>query len=190
MQKTPAHTDYTAPSLPVAAIRWLRAELRAARPVFLFFFCGFMLVLLIVKLALAQYAIEVTTVSRSLIGALVAAKVTLILDETALAHAFSRLPRIVPIAVKSVVYGLGVLLLGFAERLFDAYRHSPSFAAALSHAARQASLLRLLSVVLGITVVFIAYFIINEVSERMGPGALHELLFKAPPPAVTSRSRA
>ena len=178
--KTTAQTDSTAHNSLGATARWLAKEARAARPVFLFFFCGFMLVLLIVKLALAQYAIEVSALSRALIGALVAAKVTLILDETGLARGFARYPRIVPIAVKSIVYGLAVLVLGLAERLFDAYRHSPALGAAVARVAREATLLRLLSVVLGTTLVFAAYFVSREISDRMGPGELQALLFKAP----------
>lgn len=173
-QESPAHNPL------VASARWLAKEARAARPVFLFFFCGFILVLLIVKLALAQYAIEVSALSRALLGALAAAKVTLILDETGLARGFARYPRIVPITVKSLVYGVAVLGLGLAERLLDAYRHSPALGAALARVAGEATLLRLLSVVLGTTLVFAVYFVIHEISDRMGPGELQALLLKAP----------
>ncbi len=56
-----------------AGWNWLRAEARATRPIFLFFVTGFLLVLLIVKLALAQYSISVNALSRALLGAALAA---------------------------------------------------------------------------------------------------------------------
>ena len=62
---------------------------------------GFLLVLLIVKLALADYSIEVSTVSRALIGVLVAAKVVLIFD---------RMPISRYISFDSTVTGFATLL--------------------------------------------------------------------------------
>src|SRR5450755_1082906 len=67
----------------VAAIgRFLRREFIAAWPVFLFFLIGFLLLLAIIKLALANFSIEITALSKAVVGALLAAKASLILDET------------------------------------------------------------------------------------------------------------
>ena len=66
----------------IAAIgRFLRREFVAAWPVFLFFLIGFLLVLAIIKLALATFSIEMTALSKAVVGALLAAKASLILDE-------------------------------------------------------------------------------------------------------------
>lgn len=83
------------------ALKWLRAEVRATRPIFLFFLSGFLLVLLIIKLALAQYSISVNALSRALLGAVLAAKVVLIFEHTPIARPFSRLPRIVAIVFRA-----------------------------------------------------------------------------------------
>ena len=66
--------------------KFLRREFAAAFPVFLFFVVGFLLLLLLIKLALANFSIEMTALSKAVIGALFAAKAVLILDETPLAH--------------------------------------------------------------------------------------------------------
>jgi len=60
--------------------KWFGREFRAARPVFLFFLIGFMLLLSIIKLALANFSIEVVAFSRAVVGALFAAKAVLIPD--------------------------------------------------------------------------------------------------------------
>jgi hypothetical protein len=52
-----------------AAWEWTRNEARRTRPVFLFFLAGFLLVMLIVKLSLAQYSIPVSALSRAPLGA-------------------------------------------------------------------------------------------------------------------------
>ena len=60
---------------------FLRREFVAAWPVFLFFLVGFLLLLLLIKLALANFSIEVTALPKAVVGALFAAKAALILDE-------------------------------------------------------------------------------------------------------------
>src|SRR5713101_6952584 len=158
--------------------KWLRAELRATRPIFLFFLTGFLLVLLIVKLALAQYSISVNALSRALLGAALAAKVVLILENTPLSHPFGQLPRILAIVFKSLVYGAGVILLGFLERLLDAERHSPTILIGLQTAIASLNLHQLLSIALGVTIVFALYFTFAEISEFMGESMLGEFLLK------------
>jgi len=65
----------------IAAVgRFLRREFVAAWPVFLFFLTGFLLLLLLVKLALAQFSIEMRPLSNAFVGALIAAKAALVLD--------------------------------------------------------------------------------------------------------------
>ena len=66
--------------------KFLRRESVAAWPVFLFFLIGFLLLLLLVKLVLANFSIEMTALPKAVIGALLAAKAALILDGTPLAR--------------------------------------------------------------------------------------------------------
>ena len=103
----------------IAAVgRFLRREFVAAWPVFLFFLTGFLLLLLLVKLALAQFSIEMRPLSNAFVGALIAAKAALVLDETPLARSLEWYRRIVAVAVKTVFYGLLSLLLGYLERFW------------------------------------------------------------------------
>ena len=160
------------------ALKWLRAEVRATRPIFLFFLSGFLLVLLIIKLALAQYSISVNALSRALLGAVLAAKVVLIFEHTPIARPFSRLPRIVAIVFKSLIYGAGVILLGFLERILDAQRHAPTILLGLHIAVASLNLNRLLSIALGVAIVFAVYFTFSEISEFMGEDALRVFLLR------------
>jgi len=54
--------------------KFLRHEFVAAWPVFLFFVVGFLVLLLLMKLALANRSIEMTALSKAVIAALLAAK--------------------------------------------------------------------------------------------------------------------
>ena len=55
-----------------ASGKWLHREFVAARPVFIFFLVAFLLQLLIIKLAVAQFSIPITAFSRAVVGALLA----------------------------------------------------------------------------------------------------------------------
>ena len=157
---------------------WLRREVHALWPVFLFFLIGFLLALLIVKLALAEYSISINALSRALLGALLAAKVVLLLESTPVARAFQELPPIVPIVFKSLIYGAGVIVLGLLERILDALRHSATILLALQNAVASLNLDWLLSLALLITLVFGVYFTFGEINEFMGEDLLRGFLLK------------
>ena len=74
-----------------AAGKWLYREFVSIWPVFLFFFVAFLLQLLIIKLAVQRFSIPLTAFSTAIVGALLAAKAVLILDETPLARKLERL---------------------------------------------------------------------------------------------------
>jgi hypothetical protein len=160
--------------------KFLRREFSAAFPVFLFFVVGFLLLLLFIKLALANFSIEMTALSKAVIGALFAAKAVLILDETPLAHRLEHYRRIVAVGVKTFFYGAITLLLGYLERFLDALRRVHSFDAAVRYMIDQANMYRMLSWVLGVSLVFALYFALFEIEKRMGEGELRKLFFDPP----------
>lgn len=165
-------------------LSWLGREANEAWPIASFFFIGFVIVLLIVKLMLEQYSIETVTLSRALIGALIAAKVVLILDKTPVARSFKSYPRIVPVIAKAAVYASSFIVVSFAERDFDAWRHRDmAHAHAQIHAVTiQGNMHRLLAVTIGVAIVFAVYFVLSEIGDHIGHGVLWNLFFKGAQP--------
>ncbi len=159
---------------------FLRREFVAAWPVFLFFLVGFMLLLLLIKLALANFSIEVAALPKAVVGALFAAKAVLILDETPLARRLERYRRILAVAVKTFFYGSITLLLGYIERILDALHRVHNFDAAVRYVSAHANVYRLFAWVLGISLVFAIYFALFEIDKRLGEGWLLTLFFEAP----------
>jgi uncharacterized protein YacL len=159
--------------------RFLRREFVAAWPVFLFFLTGFLLLLLLVKLALAQFSIEVRALSNAFVGALIAAKAALVLDETPLARSLERYRRIIAVAVKTLFYGVVSLVMGYLERFLEAFHKVHHFAAAIRYVVDHVEHNRLLAWALGISIVFALYFSFYEISQRMGEGELARLFFES-----------
>jgi hypothetical protein len=160
--------------------RFLRREFVALLPVFVFFLTGFLLLLLLVKLALAQFSIEVKALSNAFVGALIAAKAALVLDETPLARSLERYRRIVAVAVKTFFYGVVSLAMGYLERLLEAFQKVHHFDAAIRYVVQHANHNRLLGWALAISMVFALYFSFVEISLRMGEGELTRLFFESP----------
>ncbi len=156
-------------------LKWLARELNEALPIASFFFIGFVIVLLIVKLMLEQYSIETVMLSRALVGALIAAKVVLILDKTPLARSFKSYPRIIPVTAKASVYALSFILVTKAERAFDAWRHGGLVNA--QPTTIQGNMYRLLAAALAVGIVFATYFALDEISSHVGKGVLWRLFF-------------
>lgn len=156
-------------------LAWLAREFWEAVPIACFFFVGFVIVLMIVKLSLAQYSIQIPALSRALIGALIAAKVVLILDNTRLARSFRKYPRIVPVMFKTGVYAICVVALRYLELTLDLRRH-PDERAVLPDLIH-GGMARLLAVTLGVAMVFTVYFILAEIAEHLGSGVLWKLFF-------------
>jgi hypothetical protein len=160
--------------------RFLHKELVAIWPVFLFFLVGFLLLITLIKLALENYSIEVLAVSNAVVGALFAAKAALVLDETPLARSLARYRRISAIAVKTLLYGLATILLGYTERFLEALHKVRSFGGAFDYVINHGSHYRLLAWALGISMIFALYFSFVEISRQMGEGALWNLFFQPP----------
>jgi hypothetical protein len=168
------------PQKLAAAGKWLHREFAAGWPVFLFFLTAFLLQLLIIKLAIAQFSIPLAAFSKAVVGALLAAKAVLILDETPLARKLERSRRIVAVAVKTLLYGVSVLLLSYIERILEALHRVGTFDGALRDVIDQANMYRFFAWILGISLIFAIYFVWSEISERMGKRALWSLFFQRP----------
>ena len=170
----------TLPQKLTATGNWLHREFTAAWPVFFFFLVAFMLQLLIIKLAVAQFSIPVTAISKAVVGALLAAKAVLILDETPLARSLERYRRIVAVAVKTLLYGIGTLLLGFIERFLEGLHRAGNIDGAFRNLIDRANMYRFFAWVLGISLIYGIYFMWSEINDRMGKGALWSLFFQRP----------
>ncbi|SRR5579885_1478604 len=168
-----------ASSIAASAGHWFWEELWRVVPIAIFFLIGFLLVLLIIKLTLAQYSIEVSTVSRAVLGALIAAKVVLILNRTPMARAMARYPAIVPVLWRTLFYGVVFIILALTERAVDHRHQYGGLASSFAYVATHTDIHRLMALSVGVALVFCVYFILQEIAEYLGPGVLIGLFFKS-----------
>jgi hypothetical protein len=91
---------------------------------------------------------------------------------------FCRSRRIYAVLTKSLLYGAGVLILGYAERIGEAAWHGRSLTLAVRTVLAHSDLHRLLAITMGVTLVFAAYFAMSDISDFMGEGGMREFFFK------------
>jgi hypothetical protein len=99
-------------------LKWLIGEIVQIFPITLFFFVGFGLILLIVKLVLRDYSVQVGVLSRAMLRSLVAGKVVILLENVHLDERFPNWPRSTLIELKTGFYSTGAVIAGIIEKIY------------------------------------------------------------------------
>jgi hypothetical protein len=104
-----------------------------------FYFATWIAVLIILKeLVLAEYGIEFRELSLAVVGALILAKVVLVLEHVPLGAWIRKRPALVDVILRTALYGLGVVVVLLLEKGFEG-RHEhggvvPSLVSVFHHA--------------------------------------------------------
>lgn len=147
---------------------------------FYFFFC-FSVVLTLKKLLLASYQIEVQALSTAAIGALIVAKVVIVLDRTRAGTRFdASLPLGLAALYKTLVYGLATFVVLFLEKLFHAYRETGLPGRAVIEVWEHRDRDLMLAKVLCIGLAFAAYHLYAGLDRQLGEGTLRRLVMSRP----------
>jgi len=171
-------------------VRRLIALLQELAPVAGFFFVALMLILLVLKLFVAQYFIEFYAFSRAAVGALVLGKVVLLMEWSEAGHTENRFPRAAVVAYKTFLYAVVVIIFGIGEQILHGVRETRSLRAAIRLVIANANLDRFLGPVLLISLLVATYLVMEEIARAMGKGALFKLFFEPPPLSGTSLTEA
>jgi hypothetical protein len=166
-------------SLPARTVSWLGRESREMAPAVVFFLAGFGFILILIKLFVAQYAIEFPVISRAVLGALIAAKATLVLDKIGWGRTRGY-PGAVIVAARTTLYSAVAILLGIAERLVDGLRATGSMEGAFVRFHERFNASRFFAIVLCVSALFAVYFMLREINQRLGKRALYSIFFEAP----------
>ena len=159
----------------------IKHEAKEVGLVFLYFFFCFGVLLLIKKLFLAEYHIEVQALSTATISALIAAKIVIVLDKT---HAGTRFDARLPIGVaalyKTLLYVLAAFVILFLEKLYHMYRETESISRAVMAVWEHRDRNLMLGKVLCIGLSFLGYHLFAGLDHRLGNGTIRRLVLMRP----------
>ena len=161
----------------MSAVERVQRELREIGFATLYFLACFLLFLSLKKLILAEYDIETKVLGTAVVGALVMAKVVVLLGKTSFGNPFASERRVVHVLWRSLAYTAAVFLVTLGERLFDLYRETGALAEAASRmwAGRDASHFLAMNLAVGLSL--LAYNVFGEIDRHLGKGALRRLFF-------------
>jgi hypothetical protein len=158
----------------------LKHELKKIGSLSLFFFIGYGYILILMKLFLKEFSIDVSIFTKVVIYALVSAKSVAIMDMTPWMNRFAESPRYLQVLYKTAVYTFAVFVLSLIENLFHAYHETKALIPALTLFLKTRSFDRFLAILLCVSAVFLIHNIFQELDQYLGKGNLSKFFFKPP----------
>jgi hypothetical protein len=155
----------------------IRHEVREIALVTLYFLGCFLFFLLLKKLFLEGYHLEITIFHTALIGALVVAKVVVLLEKTSFGNQFRSATLFAHVLWRSLCYTAIVFVVTLAERLFHLYRENGELFRALSELWAGRDLNHFIAFNLCAVFSFLIYNCFSEIDHHLGEGGLRKLFF-------------
>jgi len=146
------------------------------------YFAGWLGVLVLIKyLLLAEYQVAYSNFSIALIGALVLAKVVLVLEYVPLGAWVAAQAAWIDVLLRTVLYTFGVFVVLLIDKGIDGMHEHDGFGAALTAEWQQADTYHILLNVICLSAALLSYNMLSVVRKRMGKGALLQM-FLSPLP--------
>lgn len=161
----------------MSAAERIRHEVREVGLATLYFLACFLFFLSLKFLLLDEYHIETSVLGTAVVGALVVAKVVVLLDKTSFGERFASHRRILHVLWRSLAYTAMVFVATSAERLFDLYRETDALSPALSRLWAGEDLDHFLAMNLAVGFSFVLYNVFAEIDRHLGGSALRSFFF-------------
>ena len=166
----------------------LKHEIAAVISLTCYFGCWLGALVLLKYLVLSEYQIAFTGFSVALIGALVLAKVVLVLEYVpfgAWVHARSAW---VDVVLRTVLYSLGVLVLLLLEKAFEGRHEYDGFGASLNAVFQHVDVHHVWLNTICLSAALLSFNMLSVVRKRLGKGALLQM-FLTPLPVSTGEKQ-
>lgn len=150
-------------------------EIRSVGLATLYFGCWLAVLLLIKQLVLAEYRIQFHGISKALIGALILAKVVLVLEHVPLGAWVKQRPAWVDVLLRTVLYASGVVVVLVLEKGFEGRLEYGGFLQALSAMWKHEDVYHLWVNVIVIAGALLVYNALSVVRDHLGEGGLLRL---------------
>ena len=163
----------------------LRNELKLVGLTTLFFAVWFAVLISLKWLILAEYSIEFRGVSIVLVGALIVAKVVLVLENVPLDRWIRDRSALTDVLVRTTLYGLGILVVLLVEQAFEARHEYGGFIPSLVQVMRHEDIPHVLAAAIGVTGALLVFNAMSVIRRHFGKRGLLEL-FLSPLPEQDS----
>lgn len=131
--------------------------------------------MVIKTLLLAEYGIEFYGLTKALVGALVLAKVVLVMEHFSLGTWVRTQPAWVDVVLRTALYSLGVLVVLLLEKAFEGRHENGGFVPALMSVLRHANVHHVWVNVIVISGALLAYNAFGVLKRKLGEDELGKL---------------
>jgi len=157
----------------------IRNELKAVGLTTLYFAIWLGALAVLKKLILAEYAIEFKGLSVTLVGALILAKVVLILEHVPLGGWVRGQPAWIDVVLRTALYAIGVFVVMVLERSFEMRHEHGGLLAAMSALFNGAKLYHVLAETIVVSGALFSFNALSVIREHLGPGGLKHLFLSS-----------
>jgi hypothetical protein len=144
----------------------------------LYLLCCFGIFSTLKKLTLAAYKIEWSALVPAVLGALVTAKVVLILEQIPLAARLDiHYPIWLAVLYKTFFYCAATVPVLFSEKMWLVYTEGTPLDQIMSEAWAHMETRNIMTWIIAVGLVFACYHLYEEIDRRLGTGTLRHLIF-------------
>jgi len=159
----------------------LKDEIKAVAITTLYFAMWLGSLVLLKKLILAEYQIEFHGMSVALIGALILAKVVLVLEHVSLGTRVRNHTALIEVVLRTILYAFGVFVVLALERAFEGRHEFGGFGSSLMAVFREAKDHHVWANTICLSSALLGYNVLSVVRRHLGEGGLIRL-FLSPLP--------
>ena len=154
----------------------LKNELKSVGIATLYFLTWFGFLMLIKVLLLKDYDIEFTGVSMVIVGALVVAKVILIMEHIPLGSWVKKQPAYVDVILRTVLYSLGVLVILIIEKGIEGSREYGGFITTVIQTCNHTDIYHIWVNTIVVFGALLSFNFLTLIRTRLGKGGLFRML--------------
>jgi hypothetical protein len=150
-------------------------EIRLFAATTLYFAICFGVLVLLKRLYLAEYQVEVTGLSLALVGALVAAKVVLVMEHVSLGQWVRAHPALLEVVLRTLLYSIVAFVVMWLERGFEARHEHGGFVSGLVWVFQHRDLHHILADTIIVGGAFLGFNALSVLQRHLGEGGLRRL---------------
>ena len=158
----------------------LSIEIRAVALATLYFALWFSALVTLKEIVLAEYRIGFHGSLKALVGALVVAKVVLVLEYVTLGAWVRKQPVFVDVILRTVLYAFGVLVVLILEKAFEGRHDYGGFGPSLIQVIQHVDIHHVWVNAIGVTGALLGFNVLSVIRRHLGEGELMRL-FLLPP---------
>jgi hypothetical protein len=155
-------------------------EIKVVGLVTLYFAAIFVALVFLKQLILAEYNVEFRGLTLALIGALIVAKVVVVMELVPLGRLTKQLPVAFDVVLRTLLYMLGVFLVLLLEKAFESRHEAGGFAPALVSVFQHREVHHVVATTMVVGAALLGFNLLSVLRRHLGEGYLSRLFFATP----------